>query len=37
MVAQLKGEKIEEKIDSGAVFVTKDNLDTEAVKNVLPK
>ena len=37
MVAQLKGEKIEEKIDSGAVFVTKDNLDSEAVKNVLPK
>jgi ribose transport system substrate-binding protein len=37
MVAQLKGEKIEEKIDSGAVFVTKDNLETEAVKNVLPK
>lgn len=37
MVAQLKGEKIEEKIDSGAVFVTKDNLESEAVKNVLPK
>jgi ribose transport system substrate-binding protein len=37
MVAQLKGEKIEEKIDSGAVFVTKDNLETEAVKSVLPK
>lgn len=37
MVAVIKGEKVEEKIDSGAVFVTKDNLDSEAVKAVLPK
>lgn len=37
MVDQIKGKKIEEKIDSGAVFVTKDNLDSEAVKAVLPK
>jgi ribose transport system substrate-binding protein len=37
MVQHLKGEKIEGKIDSGAVFVTKDNLDSEAVKSVLPK
>lgn len=37
MVAHLKGEKVEAKIDSGAVFVTKDNLDSDAVKSVLPK
>lgn len=37
MVAHVKGEKIEPKIDSGAVFVTKENIDSEAVKSVLPK
>jgi ribose transport system substrate-binding protein len=37
MVAHIKGEKVETKIDSGAVFVTKENIDSEAVKSVLPK
>lgn len=37
MVSHLKGEKLETKVDSGAVFVTKDNLDSEEVKSVLPK
>lgn len=37
IVAKIKGESIEPQIDSGSVFVTKDNMDSEAVKSVLPK
>lgn len=37
MVKAIKGEKIQEKIDTGAVIVTKDNIDTDAVKAILPK
>jgi len=31
----IKGEKVDKNIDTGVVFVTKDNLDTDVAKNVL--
>ncbi|MES1228355.1 MAG: substrate-binding domain-containing protein [Armatimonadota bacterium] len=37
MVKSIKGEKIPERIDTGAVFVSKANIDSDEVKAVLPK
>ena len=37
MVKAIKGETIPERIDTGAVFVNKANIDTDEIKAVLPK
>ena len=37
MVKHIKGEKLEAKVNSGSVFVTKANIESDAVKALLPK